>query len=63
MVSTKSSFLLAVLLILNPFMLLFFQNCSSKAPDRALASEQKEVKVQLEEVEPVFPVAKNLKIK
>lgn len=28
--ANKSSFMLAVLFIVNPFMLLFFQNCSGK---------------------------------
>lgn len=36
--ANKSSFMLAVLLIANPFMLLFFQNCSAQPPTRAVAS-------------------------
>jgi len=64
MVTTKSSFLLAVLLIANPFMLLLFQNCSSNPQDRVIASNENTSPVKnLEESEPVFQAGKNLKIK
>jgi hypothetical protein len=39
--TTRSSYLLAVLLIANPFMLLAFQNCSSKTQERTIASSAK----------------------
>jgi len=38
--ATKSSFFLAVLLIANPFMLLFFQNCSPSPHDRHADSRE-----------------------
>lgn len=64
MISTKSSFFLAVLLIANPFMLLLFQNCSSNSQDRVVASSENSSVVQnLEESEPVYIAGKNLKIK
>ena len=64
MVTTKSSFFLAVLLIANPFMLLVFQNCSSNSQDRIVASTEKSSVVRnLEESEPIFLAGKNLKIK
>ncbi len=64
MITTKSSFLLAVLLIGNPFMLLLFQNCSSNSQDRVIASnENTSIVKNLEESEPVFQAGKNLKIK
>lgn len=33
--ATKSSFILAILFIANPFMLLFFQNCSAMPKPQA----------------------------
>lgn len=41
----KSSFFLAVLLIANPFMLLFFQNCSA-IPQASKSSTSTETKEQ-----------------
>ncbi len=64
MMTTKSKFFLATLLIVNPLMLLVFQNCSSNSQDRDVATAEKPAIVQtLEESEPVFQVGKNLKIK
>lgn len=63
MVTTKSSFFLAALLIANPFMLLVFQNCSSNSQDRAVASQEKAVIIETREIELTFSVGKNLKIK
>lgn len=64
MVTTKSSFFVAILLIANPFMLLVFQNCSSNSQDRVVASTEKtSITQNLEESEPVFQAGKNLKIK
>jgi hypothetical protein len=63
--ATKSSYLLAVLLIANPFMLLFFQNCSSGPQDRLdrqVASTQDYNKEDLK-TEVSFRVDKNLIIK
>lgn len=58
--ATKSSYMLAVLLIANPFMLLFFQNCSPNSPnDRAVASAPAEKP----QVEFSSSIDKNLKIK
>lgn len=57
-VANKSSFMLAVLLVANPFMLLFFQNCSviptyhaQANPPKASAAApgQKEVSAQWDE--------------
>jgi hypothetical protein len=62
--ATKSSYLLAILFIANPFMLLFFQNCSSGTQDRAIASTKLPVeRVQAQEPEYSVTVDKNLKIK
>ena len=44
--ATKSSYLLAVLLIANPFMLLIFQNCSSNAHERTVASQESAVQIK-----------------
>lgn len=55
MATKRSSFLLAVLLIANPFMLLFYQNCSVvpsshaktyESPSKALKSPASEAKDQ-----------------
>ena len=64
LMTTHSSYFLAVLLIANPFMLLFFQNCSSGPQDlqRSVASSYGRVE-SLEKTEIVFKVDKNLKIK
>lgn len=58
--ATKSSYLLAVLLIANPFMLLVFQNCSPNT-NRAIAS----LKTPAEKPQTEFSsvVGVNLKIK
>lgn len=56
--AAKSSYFLAVLLIANPFMLLFFQNCSysPQGNNRDIASfEDKNTEISLK-------VNKNLKI-
>ncbi len=58
--ATKSSFLLAILLIANPFMLLVFQNCTPSNHDRGIASTGQASTV---ESEVVISVDKNLKIK
>ncbi len=59
--ATKSSYLLAVLLIANPFMLLVFQNCSASPNDRNIASA--EPLVQLEKPAPAeFSVKINEKL-
>lgn len=59
--ATKSSYMLAVLLIANPFMLLFFQNCSATTPsDRAVAST---APVEKPQVEFSASIDRNLKIK
>ncbi len=63
MVSIKSSFMLAILLIANPFMLLVFQNCSSNSHDRVVASSENTTNAEKIEFEPTFNVGKNLKIK
>ena len=58
MATKRSSFLLAVLLIANPFMLLFYQNCSVvpssqaktyESPAKPLKSPASEAKVQTNE--------------
>ena len=59
--ATKSSYFLAVLLIANPFMLLFFQNCSPTSQERVIASASKQA--EKTEIEPSFRVGKNLDIK
>lgn len=41
MATKRSSFLLAVLFIANPFMLLFYQNCSVAPNSHAESSSQK----------------------
>lgn len=46
--ANKSSFMLAVLLIANPFMLLFFQNCSAQPPTRAVASTPTSIEIPVE---------------
>jgi hypothetical protein len=55
MATKRSSFFLAVLLIANPFMLLFYQNCSAvptshakihEAPQKAIKSPASESKDQ-----------------
>lgn len=61
--ASKSSFLLALLLIANPFMLLFFQNCTSSVQDRAIASTNETDAKNTQEAELILQVAKNLKIK
>ncbi len=61
--ATKSSYFLAVLLIANPFMLLFFQNCSPSNHERAVASSDQQIQRQSTEIEPTYKVGKNLKIK
>jgi hypothetical protein len=60
--ATKSSYFLAVLLIANPFMLLFFQNCSPSPQERAIASSENYTKADLK-TEISFKVDKNLIIK
>ena len=60
--ATKSSFFLAVLLIVNPFMLLIFQNCSPTVhSERTIASS--ETQPSNIENEVIIQVDKNLKIK
>ena len=61
--ATKSSFFLAVLLIANPFILLFFQNCTPSLQDRNVAAVENQSPIVNNEFEPVFNVGKNLKIK
>ena len=59
--ATKSSYFLAVLLIANPFMLLFFQNCSPSPHERVVASEEmtkEDLKTEIS-----YKVDKNLRIK
>lgn len=58
--ATKSSFLLAILLIANPFMLLVFQNCTPTNHDRSIASAGL---AQVSESELTISIDKNLKIK
>ncbi len=59
--ATKSSYMLAVLLIANPFMLLFFQNCTPNTPsDRAVAST---APIEKPQIEFSSTIDKNLKIK
>ncbi|MGZ3690530.1 MAG: hypothetical protein ACXVAX_03445 [Pseudobdellovibrio sp.] len=59
--ATKSSYLLAVLLIANPFMLLVFQNCSSSTHDRTIASNDSSVQ-QEKPAPPEFSVKINEKL-
>lgn len=51
----RSSYMLALLLIANPFMLLFFQNCS-KPPQQAI----KESPPSVEQPQDVRPVQKEV---
>lgn len=63
--ATKSSYFLAILLIANPFMLVFFQNCSASSKDRVIANDEGE-NITIEELrnhqEPefIYKVDKNL---
>jgi hypothetical protein len=59
LMASKSSYFLAVLLIANPFMLLFFQNCSPNPQNRNVASvEKKNHRIDVKEFS--YRVDKNL---
>ncbi|AGH94682.1 hypothetical protein [Pseudobdellovibrio exovorus] len=60
--ATKSSYFLAVLLIANPFMLLFFQNCSPSPHQRKVASSSEITKEDLK-TEVSYRVNPHLRIK
>jgi hypothetical protein len=60
--ASKSSYFLAVLLIANPFMLLFFQNCSPNPQGRSVAST-KAKSLKTSETEISYKVNNNLIIK
>ena len=66
--TSKSSYFLAILLIANPFVLVFFQNCSNLLPDRNIATEEsKSIREHLEntpsKIEFSYKINNNLIIK
>jgi|GEM_PF-4748281 len=61
--ATRSSYFLAALLIANPFMLVFFQNCSQGVQARKIATDHKQQTVNHADPEIAYKVNKNLIIK
>lgn len=68
--SAKSGYFFLLLLVVNPFMLLFFQNCSSAPVDRRYSSlsdpietARQQARPDFREVEISFAVSKDQRIK
>ncbi len=60
--SKKNTFFLVILLVANPFMLLFFQNCSASSHVKAESASEEFTKADLK-TEISYKVDRNLVIK